>query len=103
MSDLRPIVLCSERACARPLTPAECRDHAAHDGRCEGCWALHLDAFALPVPPRLPALAAPPAPPVAALPVFATARERVYFMAERVPCAEAFDASRETVRVRGAA
>lgn len=101
-----PVVLCSEPECQRELTRPECHDFAEHGGRCDDCYALEIARaeFALPVPPRAPALSVPPAaPPVPALPVFATARERTYFLPERVPCGERCDASRETIRVRGAA
>ena len=92
-----PAYLVERGACA------VCRyQRAVDDGDLREAGAIADDyALALRDGAVAPVLVLPP--PAAALPVFATARERAYFLPERVSCAEAFDAARATVPVRGAA
>lgn len=52
-----PTVLCSDPECGAPLTQAERRAWAEHDGLCDACLDVRAarDAeCALPVPPRVP-------------------------------------------------
>lgn len=81
---------CAE--CGRELLPVEAREYDDRRGLCDECHAVAMlgEPYALPVPPRLPG---------AVPPVFASARERAYPIAERISCGERFDSARPTLRV----
>jgi hypothetical protein len=80
----------AERQLREAARPAPALDWSDEDGGPLPC-EFGYEAVRIPPPPRNPTV------------LEGAARERVYFVADRVPCGEAFSPEGATVRVRGAA